>query len=357
MKYMLVPQLSFRNAKGELDYDKDSNYVFNYNLLKSIAFNGHESIIILPQHYPKLFHNNPIYSRFMFDFEEAKKAVIDNNPDIILENDPCRVMCWNILRYQEKLRYTVYTYNHWLDTLIDPKLTDKYCTYMHRQFEGHEYSRKSFFNSNFAIEHFTNNYKRLFFTSHELINSKWIYKLPPFVDLDELNKYKENKKENIVVFNHRLSDIPYYKINVDNFLSLLKMSDELLDNKIIFTNPTSKNTDWLVNELRDMGANYEFVNLERPEYLDLISRSKIGFCLFEHPGMWSISALEMSYFTSVLGFDHSGYSELLHPECKFRELLEVSRSVGTHMSNPITNDEIVTSVDVKQNTYIKNFIS
>lgn len=353
MKYVLLPQLSFRNAQGKLDYDKDSNYVFNKGLQKSLRFHGHESVIILPDTYPKLFGNNPMYSRFQFDFEDALDIIIDHEPDIVLENDPCRVMCWNILRFQEKFNFKVYTYNHWLDTVEDPKINNDNCTYMYRQYEGHMESERSYLNSDFAIQLLKKNSRCVF--GNSLGNN--IYKMPPFVDLEELDQYKNNKREKIIVFNHRLSEIDYYKTNVQNFLHLLKSVPCVFDHKVIFTNPTSKNAEWIVEELNAMCIKHEFVNLERAAYLDLISRSAIGFCLFEHPGMWSISALEMSYFTSVLGLDRAGYSELLHPSCKFKSLKNLHAAVEQHLKHPIKNTTIVKSVDVKLNKYIKNFIA
>ena len=148
MKFLLLPQLSFRNAKNELDPIKDSNYVFNINLLKSLQHAGHECELILPGgEYDDLFINNPFYSRFVFNFNAAERLIKDKKPDVVLENEPTKIMAWNALKFNKKIDFKLYTYNHWLDTLIDRKVPCDYLTYMYRQFEGHLYADKTGFNS------------------------------------------------------------------------------------------------------------------------------------------------------------------------------------------------------------------
>ena len=360
MRYLLIPQLSSRTACCQgLDYFKDSNYNFNHQLKKSLEYNDQEAILILPDGTNDFkFVTDPFYSRFTFDFDGAINLIEKYNPDVVLENDPAKVMCWNMIRFNLKKQFKIFTYNHWLDTKWDRKIDNDYCTYMYRQFEGHKYADKSGFNSNFAIGLFMRNASHLFKDDFEAINRK-LFKLPPLIDIDEFIPYEDNKKENIIVFSHRISALPYYWKNLTNTLDLIKRSDLLKSMTLMITNPSNKDHKSVIEELeaREL-ENYEFANLSRTQYLDMISRARMGFCLFESPGMWSISAVELSYFCPVIGLNHSGYSELLN--FKFDSMNTINiEYVEEIFKNPEINESykgFFKTIDVKTNDYIRNFL-
>ena len=355
MRFLLLPQLSFRNAKNELDPIKDSNYVFNINLMKSLKYEGHECELILPGEYD-IFVNNPFYSRFVFNFDAAEKLIKDKNPDIIFENEPTKVMCWNALKFNKKFSFKIYTYNHWLDTTLDRKVPCDYLTYMYRQFEGHLYADKSGFNSDFAAGLFLFNARQLFITDFDKLKSK-LYKLPPFVDVDEMNEFANNKKEDFILFNHRLSTLPYYNTQVNNLIWLLQSNNFLRSKKIIFTNPTAKDSETITNQLDAIGMKYEFVNLERKDYLELCSKANLGFCLFEHPGMWTISALEVGYYAPVVGLFHSGYAECIDKRYAFKTMDElIAADIEKIYNEGFNNREFIQTLDYKSNSYLKNFL-
>ena len=356
MRILLIPQLSFRNAKGELDPIKDSNYVFNINLLKGIRWEGHECELILPGEYD-IFVNNPFYSRFVFNFEAAEQLIKDKNPDIILENEPTKVMCWNALKFNKKLNFKVYTYNHWLDTMMDRKVPCDYLTYMYRQFEGHLYADKSGFNSNFASNLFLKNTSQLFITDLDKLSQK-LYKLPPFTDVEEMDEHLNNKKEDFILFNHRLSTLDYYNTQVKNLIWLLHTNKFLQSKKIIFTNPTAKDSITLIEQLNSLGMKYEFVSLDkRRDYLELCSKANLGFCLFEHPGMWTISALEVGYYAPVLGLFHSGYAECLDRTYSFNTMDElITADIEKIYNEGKSNISFIRTLNYKKNKYLKTFL-
>jgi len=356
MKFLLIPQLSFRNAKGELDPVKDSNYVVNINLMKALKYEGHECELILPGEYD-IFVNNPFYSRFVFNFEEAERLIRDKNPDVVFEHEPTKVMCWNALKFNKKLNFKIYTYNHWLDTVLDRKIPCDYLTYMYRQFEGHLYADKSGFNTNFAVDLFLNNAKQLFITDFDKLADK-LYKLPPFVDIEEMEEHINNKKEDFIIFNHRLSTLEYYNTQVNNLIWLLSTSRFLQSKKIIFTNPTAKDSESITNQLDAMGMKYEFVSLDkRRDYIKLCSKASLGFCLFEHPGMWTISALEVGYYAPVIGLFHSGYAECLDKRYSFKTMEElIAADIPKIYNEGESNRAFIKTLDYKSNQYLRLFL-
>jgi hypothetical protein len=371
MKILLIPQLSFRNSKNELDPIKDSNYVFNINLMKALKFEGHDCELILPTMYKDtiygkikpaetgydMFVNNPFYSRFVFNFDEAQRLIEDKHPDIILENEPTKVMSWNALKFNRKYNFKVYTYNHWLDTIFDRKVPCDYLTYMYRQFEGHLFADKSGFNSNFAINLFLENAKQLFISDFEKLASK-LYKLPPFVDVEEMDEFASNKKEDFILFNHRLSTLEYYNTQVNNLIWLLESNAFLRSKKIIFTNPTAKDSEAITNQLDAMGMRYEFVSLDkRRDYIELCSKANLGFCLFEHPGMWTISALEVGYYAPVIGLYHSGYRECIDKRYAFKSMDElIAADIQKIYYEGDSNREFIKTLDYKSNQYLRLFL-
>ena len=353
----MLPQLSFRNAKNELDPIKDSNYVFCTNLMKALKFEGHECELILPGEYD-IFVNNPFYSRFVFNFDAAEKLIKDKNPDIIFENEPTKVMCWNALRFNKKLNFKVFTYNHWLDTIVDRKVPCDSLTYMYRQFEGHLYADKSGFNSHFAIDLFLTNAQKLFVADFDKLVGK-LYKLPPFVDAEEMNEFVDNKKQDFILFNHRLSTLDYYNVQVNNLVRVLKSSSFLRSKKIVFTNPTSKDADSLIVQLKEMGMKYEFVSLDkRRDYIELCSKANLGFCLFEHPGMWTISALEVGYYAPVIGLFHSGYAECIDKKYAFDSMegLLLTANFEKIYNEGTNNRPFIKTLDYKSNQYLQIFL-
>ena len=103
---------------------------------------------------------------------------------------------------------------------------------------------------------------------------------------------------------------------------------------------------------------YEFTALEkRRDYLEFCSKANLGFCLFEHPGMWTISALEVGYYAPVLGLFHSGYAECIDKRYAYKSMEElIEADIEKIYNEGDNNRKFINTLDYKANNYLKKFL-
>lgn len=342
MQLIVMPQLSsFRKVDKKCLLTSDSNFVFNTNFIKSFrkkytiskvfmlvppkentVNSGYvrrclrmQKIVPVTYHYIK----EAIYGRYNFDVKEfeaiARKIFSTHETNILLMNDPCLVTnAKSVLLALGLLENTkVITYNHWCDSVLDPKV-DSRISYFYRQVEGAIQSKFCGFNSNFAIKCFKEGALAGGF-NEVLVKSLNCIKIPPAIDFDEIEacKSKTKFKKFSVIFSHRLSSLPAYKANLDNCLSVFDAVKESgRDFEVVITNPSGRELSEDILKRDYINTKFASKLASRESFLNAVSKCHMGIGLFEYAGMWSISLAEciaMKLFTIIPR--HSGYVEIV----------------------------------------------
>ncbi len=277
-------QASAFNTEGEWLQEADSNAIF---MLKYSKLSKHTIHSIPPTSSIK----NVFDSRSSWDNNIMRMHVDNINPDIIWENDPCKVWNWKMLLEQMQLKIPIVCYNHWIDSKEYPKTKNN--IYMARQIEGHRLADLSLCNSCHAAMQI-----------RKMANRK-AEVMRPLYDKDE---YFISKKQPIVVYNHRLSPNKYYDDALASFLEALKYTKSKF--KVVFTDASGKRPKIEVPN----GIEYVVRNFSRKDYLQLLSEAKVvvGSFKYGNGGGWSMSLVDglMSGCIVIIP-DHSGYAEIM----------------------------------------------
>ena len=325
---------------------KDSNFSVFYNIANSFnkffkdefeficLIPAETSASILSRDYnlpnvvyvPIAMNCKDLYSlRFNWDAKRMTDLVLEYKPDIIWENQPSLVNNWRAILTWHKLvnEIKIITYNHWIDVDRYSKV-ERESLYGIRQSEAAMLSDLYLCNSlearnqiwemieeNLSIKRYT-----------PIVN---VYSLAPFIDdehtyeilrsarINETNKIK-------IVYNHRLSEFPYYK---DGFNLFMKVIEELKkDNdlngfsiRIIFTDASEKLQSREELPVKD-SPNIRLElrkGMNKAAYYNFLVSCDIGVGTFTpNGGCWSISLAEtilMKIATIVP--NHSGYKEMV----------------------------------------------
>ncbi len=358
-------QLSNVDVNKQFNMSKDSNFSFFCNLsaaleeyfpgkyqfhllVPSEMFVSKEDIRILSKMGNKTlilhrsdYSRNVFSSRYHWDDYEMNYKIKLIEPDIIWENNPTLVNNWKTLLLEMNLidKIKVVTYNHWIDTEEYPKI-DRRAPYTIRQAEGYLLSDLYLCNSKEACQQVEDGVIMWFSNWKTPYTFTKLHNIPPIISEKEIADSKiYEKDEQIVdddvvriVYNHRLSSLPYYKSAYDffmkNFSSMLrdKRFKTKLKNvkcEIIFTDVSSKTC--LDKLQKDLKIPKEFKNitirhesgLSRNSYLKLLRSTDIcvGTFVEKFGGCWSMSLAEgILTENAVLIPQHSGYLEMVYSE-------------------------------------------
>lgn len=309
MKILFDLQLSFIDKlTNKFKVDNDSNYNFTknailglYELDSTIEFG-----LVLPPisdiedtrffdgsnflganinfyfaHYEKDF----IRSRFDFPYNEIKSVIDKFKPDIIWTNDFCRVASYKLL--QRNQRFKIVAYNHWIDNFIYPKVPSEH-TYLFRQVEGAYQADYAVFNTNMGISLFMDGVHDIFTDKLSSIIAPKCKIVKPAFNFNYLENVKDYKQDIItVLFNHRLSPLPYYSSNFEQFKCVCNELIKSYNFNVILTNPSGYKMENIPSYMQVCNMPNYF------EYLQFISSCHFAVGLFfDSPGTWSMSLAE-----------------------------------------------------------------
>jgi len=326
----------------------DSNYNFAKNLIlgirKILDKNELRIIALFPSQLNKLdekdvieflsnisveFKKLPITTcvfgtRFDFSYNLARNLVEDCDPDFIFENNPVHVRAWKTIiddlktfgQMPKDREIKLITYFHWLDSPLYPKVP-KEISYWLRQAEGVITADYVMFNSFYAMEQIVESFEKTILKSYFDIFrlSKKFFKIPPSFDKNILKKEISPEKDNGIIFNHRLSSLPYYKENFNNLVNMLVEFNYIhgFYPRVYFTNPSRKS-------IPDLPFKADFVELNEDAYHYLLGSYNVGIApnfFINSYGMWSIATMEAGIFENAVILPYKfGYIEMAKNEYK-----------------------------------------
>lgn len=309
MNVLMYLQLS-RNKDGKYVMSADSNFNFMSKVCNMFAERKDNVDIIIPSSIQRVDIKNDIISqvphsnllevtyaddvfgsRFFFN-QDMVDIVRDKKYDLLWINDPSLVQNFKIFANGKP---KIITYNHWVDFPTDKKSPDGF-TYMYRQFEASMISDVYLLNSDFHVEEFQKQFRKVF-KQH---SKSQIISFPPIANASVGRDLSDRIK---ILFNHRLSSLPQYKENFDNFVSVINRNREV---DVIITNPEGKTPKFQIPR------HFEVVNsVTEEEYNYLLKSCNTQLNCFDYAGGWSMSASDAivnSYNTLLLS--HSGYREM-----------------------------------------------
>ena len=323
MKRLLYDlQLSFINkATGKFMVEQDSNFNFCRGIEKNLNKNFQDTsmYVLTPARYQAeefthlefaseipIEYNADVFASRFTDFADMKqlKDTIDwIKPDVIWTNDMTRVPAYKLFTDAK-----IIAYNHWIDNRIMPKISEDK-TYVFRQAEGAWKSDLPLLNSQFGCNFFISGLYD-FIEGGEIIpqiRSK-LYAIPPLVDI--ANAVKSPKFERpTIMFNHRMSSLPYYKKNFDAFVTACEYLKKFCDFDVILTNPSGYALSELPKYMKVVTTN------SYAEYLKVLS--KCWLCVaafFESYGTWSMSVTDAILANTVVMLPNKfGYPEMVKP--------------------------------------------
>jgi hypothetical protein len=319
---------------GKFLTSKDSNFSVCSNIIKGLnqldcTYRHH---ILVPDRIefekcdlPNTEFINYDYTTRVFSSRYDWNSVLTENiintikPDIIWENNPTLVNNWKTLLLEMKLidKIKVVSYNHWIDTDAYPKI-DRRCPYSFRQYEGALLSDLHMCNSLEAKNQILQSGLKLFNNVNRIPANRTIT-VPPFSFYEDILKNKVEKSENIkIIYNHRLSSLPYYNTAYCLFCEVINNIIDKLEKpiEIIFTDASCKldNKDSIkINENEKCKVTL-MRNLSKDDYYKLLWSCNIcvGTFLPGNGGAWSISLYEgILTDNAVLVPDHAGYKEMV----------------------------------------------
>jgi glycosyltransferase involved in cell wall biosynthesis len=347
---------------------KDSNFSVMQNVIKSLNcyYSGQYAHTILApgdidaisqdllntfDNNVNVIYDNDFYSKSVFSSRydwnsDRYKSLINDfvkDVNIIWENNPSLVMNWKTLLLEENLldKVKVITYNHWIDTKEYPKI-NKRCAYAIRQFEGVLYSDLAMANSGESI-------KQISDQAYDYFHDELLYdvvKIPPFIYEDEKLIYGrlEDDDKIRIIYNHRLSSLPYYKDGFDTFVQTINNISDKVDKKIqvIFTDASNKLSSKNEIDIKEKD-NLEVIllkDLSKQRYYDILRIGDICVaCFSKNGGCWSISLMEgILTGNAVLLPNHSGYREMV--PMKFVGLCNNDNDYTTKLLDLINNKEL-----------------
>lgn len=373
---------------GKFLLEKDSNYSVFINAVKAfnLEFEDVEHYCIIPKvnqvagdkYYTGVKHINYVRarktprvfsSRYHWDADEMAKIIEQIRPNVIWENNPTLVNNWKTLLLELGFinSIKVVTYNHWVDSNKYPKI-DRRCLYTIRQAEGLLLSDLYMVNSNFVKNQVLEAFGETFQIYAKSIEDK-IFVFPPLLDEYQIVGIgaihpKMMKRDTVrIIYNHRLSSLPYYNDAYQLFLSGLKEFDRMMKEynwgvKIIvtFTDASGKlktrrdikfkNTDRIKIVLKG--------GMDKIDYLKELVKSDVCVATFkeDNGGGWSISLAEAILADCrIVAPRHSGYAEML-PE-KFDGLIDqlTPNGIGVAIYNAIK----APYSDLVKKHYMNNF--
>lgn len=385
MKILWNLQLSAidKNTKTFL-IEKDSTFSICENVIKAF-YNKHydfSHVILLPSNSYQvsplpnsIFETSSNYitsvfsSRYQWDINCFSKILLKHHPDIIWENNPSLVNNWKTLLYELNMldKCKIITYNSWIDSDKFPKI-DRRCPYAIRQFEGAMLSDLCLCNSNEAKQQIIKHTAADFFSPQtiEKYQSK-IQICAPFVEEKDILKHETTKpKDHVaIVYNHRLSSLPYYADGYNIFCKLINnISNRVfkLPIKIYFTDVSGKLTT--VTDIPiEKSKNIEIIlakNLTKEDYYKLLWQTHICAALFkeENGGAWSISLADgILTKNAILVPNHSGYKEMVDPNFKWLINTFDIESLSNTLYNLIENEELRHINSTQAFTYFLNNFS
>lgn len=267
---------------------------------------------------------NVFGTRFDFNYNLARALVEDCDPDFIFENNPVHVRAWKTVindlktfgQMPKDRDIKLITYFHWLDSPLYPKVP-KEISYWLRQAEGVITADYVMFNSYYAMDQIVESFEKTilksYFDTYGL--SKKFFKIPPSFSESILEDKISFEKDNGIIFNHRLSSLPYYKENFNNLVQLLVKFNNEHDffPRVYFTNPSRKS-------IPELPFRADFVEFDEDTYHDLLGSYNVGIApnfFVNSFGMWSIATMEAGIFENAVILPYKfGYIEMAKKEYK-----------------------------------------
>lgn len=321
MKKLLYDlQLSFIDkASGKFMTEYDSNFNFCRGICENLANDVDITVMVPSEKQTQLFthiqsaeefqltYNQNVFGSRFTDFcnmEELKTAIDKVEPDFIWTNDMVRVPSYKLLTNAK-----IMSYSHWIDNRIMPKISvDK--TFIFRQAEGAWKSDLTMVNSQYGIKLFIDGLYDYFRPNIiEDINKK-IIAVPPLIDPYHI-VHSEKFEKPTFMFNHRLSSLPYYQHNYDEFVKACNQLD--FDFEVLLTNPSG----YIV---KDLPKYMKIVHTDSyDEYLKILSKCWACVAVFpDSHGTWSMSISDAIIAnTLVVVPDRFGYPEMVQKNYPF----------------------------------------
>jgi hypothetical protein len=347
MKIFYNLQLSFIDKNGKFLLNKDSNFSVFYNIAKGFAkyYPEYNFFTIIPKEsigseilkelpnviYKRVdtFTKRIFSSRFQWYSDMMSQVITYAEPDLIWENNPTLVNNWKTLLIEDKLieKTKVLTYNHWIDSPWYAK-TDNRAPYFIRQCEGAYYADKILCNSEEASTQIVGCVSEILPWAFDRV-VKNIDTLAPYIDdetLTAIPSTREDAAEYNIIYNHRLSSLPYYDKPYKLFLEAVEQLKEFkvlqMPFKIHFTDASGKLSSRDDIPVTDSNNVKLFLhnNLAKNEYWDLLSKMDVcvGSFLDGYGGAWSISLAEgILAGCNTIVPNHSGYKEMVPEDYEF----------------------------------------
>jgi hypothetical protein len=346
---------SVSKSTGRLQVLSDSNWSFNLNCIKALP--DYEHHVIIPclsdiESYTAViaeldkrqiyFHElkkrnrfGVFTSRYEWNNDKIEDILMSVRPDLIWENNPSLVMNWKTLLLELSMidKVPVITYNHWIDNNMFPKI-DARCTYQFRQHEGYYASDLVGVNSYYAQNVIYDGFKFTPWNDNHvsiyLDLSNKFFVLPPIIDdklIEQLKPKEALFGKKTIVFNHRLSSLPYYRKNWEACLAVWDHAIEKHDFQVIVTDNSGKG----LSEKDNRSYIVHKPNMPYDEYIRTLWKSDIHMTLFDfgNGGTWSMSLAEAILTNNIcIAYRHSGYEEMIPPQSgSFHTQLDVALSV------------------------------
>lgn len=377
-------QLSFIDRNGVFLLNKDSNFSVFYNIAKSMAkyYPKYKFFVPIPLnntgeeilkgmqnvvHFKSdCFTKRVFSSRYHWNSDTMAELVHRAKPELIWENNPTLVNNWKTLLIEEKLIDTVkiLTYNHWIDSPWFSKI-DARAPYYVRQCEGAYYADKILCNSEDAVDQILECVNSILPWAVDRIEAN-IDTLAPYIDDETITTMEGTKETGVVniIYNHRLSSLPYYDKPYKLFLDSIICLNEKTSNfnppfkmNIHFTDASGKlssRNDIPIADTENMKIKLH-ENLDKITYWKLLKKMDVcvGSFFDNYGGAWSISLAEgILAGCNTIVPNHSGYKEMVPENYSF---LLKTQAAPEDLASMILMASVLPLETSARDFYLKNY--
>ena len=321
--YLLVPsleQLTETDSFKQFGFDEILNLTLvNYN------------------YYPNAF-----IARHNLDVSSLDKALLGIDVDVVLTNDPTKVLSYKTFFYYRQNRFIpVISRNHWVTGPTDRKVPEE-IDFQIAQVEGAIYGDAMTFNSKFAIELFYNDAAKIF---REEVVENFFDKLHAFetVPIEKIDKYKTEHRLSkfTILWAHRLSSYTGWQRTLGALNQLWKKRQDWC---AVVPDPGNKFTQEELKEKYPFIYPIDKSTWNHKEYMRTCWAADLVIGNHSYPATWGGLAITepMAAYTAPLLLDAYCYREMFYnnEDCFFYGDYEMLQKIERFIDSPAFLEEV-----------------